>query len=68
MSKLNRCKDMIRATLCLHKESFDLIDQVDRISNIGQIYELLQQTENVPLGYTYQRIDKIMGDVTNGTD
>ena len=61
--KLGKCKDMIRTALRTHKEDPALIVEVDKITELDQIFDLLLKCKDIPLGNTYKRIDKIMGNV-----
>ena len=61
MSKLEQCKKMIKIAMKNKSESPELIARVDSVTDVSQIYDLLLESENMPLGFTYGRIDKIMG-------
>ena len=60
MTKLEECKEMIKIAMINKGESEELIARIDSITMLDEIYDLLQETEYMPLGLTYKRIDRIM--------
>lgn len=60
MTKLDKCKSMIKTAMHNKKEDQALIDKVDQVTSIDGIFDLLLETKHMPLGFTYRRIDRIM--------